>query len=258
MSTIQIVGIAAAAVVVLLLVIALVVTRKSGGERTEDVGGSEATTSFLDSSPSDTFAKLGRAEEMPPEPASAAPIEAPAAEPAGAAVVMTATGVAASAEGGLRLDWDQPEPPSPRAAAPAAVATPVPADELGAAGAPSAATEDDSEATGELPVIAVDADASGRVDEPPAEPEAGADDLVPLSSIIVTTSTKMVDLKDTEVRRMLTELVTFEIDQATQFRKNGQSLDAVLQLTEAEKICRALGKHDTAREIRDMMRELKD
>ena len=95
---------------------------------------------------------------------------------------------------------------------------------------------------------------SAAASETEGEPGA-TDDLVPLSSIIVTTSTKMVDLRDPDVRRMLTELVTFEIDQATQFRQQGQSIDAVLQLTEAEKICRALGKHDTAREIRDMMRD---
>ena len=77
-----------------------------------------------------------------------------------------------------------------------------------------------------------------------------------LSSIIVTTSNKIVDLDDPEIRRMLTDLVTFEIDQAQQFREQGQTIDAVLQLTEAEKICRALGQEDTAGEIRAMMREL--
>ena len=43
--------------------------------------------------------------------------------------------------------------------------------------------------------------------------------MVPLSDIIVTTSSKMVDLADPDVRRMLTELVTFEIDQASEFRR---------------------------------------
>jgi len=296
MSTIQIVGIAAATVVVLLLILALVVTRKSGGDKTEDVTENGAGTSFLDSSPSDTFAKLGRAEVVAPPPS---PAEAPATVPPGPAVVMNATGVAASTDGGLGLDWDQPEPPSPRDVPPAAAPVPAPADEMRAgADKPRPAARmpdpdedesgpDESEATGELPVITAVTDVGEREVEPTAEEEpqaeaadesgahaeaaprseattesAGgpepADDLVPLSSIIVTTSTKMVDLRDPDVRRMLTELVTFEIDQATQFRKNGQSIDAVLQLTEAEKICRALGKHDTAREIRDMMRELKD
>ncbi len=115
-----------------------------------------------------------------------------------------------------------------------------------------------------------------EADEPPAEPaqadEAAAVEAEPLedtasevpaegnfvalSSIIVTTSNKIVDLDDPEIRRMLTDLVTFEIDQAQQFREQGQTIDAVLQLTEAEKICRALGQEDTAGEIRAMMREL--
>jgi hypothetical protein len=80
--------------------------------------------------------------------------------------------------------------------------------------------------------------------------------MVPLSSIIVTTSRKMVDVQDPEVRRMLTDLVKFEIDQATQFRRDGQTIDAVLQLTEAEKISRALGMEDAARHIHQMMQEI--
>ena len=80
-----------------------------------------------------------------------------------------------------------------------------------------------------------------------AAPESGSGGrLVPLSDIIVTTSGKMVDLDDPEVRRMLTELVTFEIDQAADFRKQGQTIDAVLQLTEAEKVSRALGMNESA------------
>ena len=74
-----------------------------------------------------------------------------------------------------------------------------------------------------------------------------------LSDIIVTTSSKMVDLQDPEVRRMLTDLVKFEIDQARQFRAEGQTIDAILQLTEAEKISRALGMQESAQAIRDMM-----
>ena len=87
-------------------------------------------------------------------------------------------------------------------------------------------------------------------------PEGAAARRVPLSDIIVTTSDKVVDLGDAEVRRMLTDLVTFEIDQATLYRQQGQSIDAVLQLTEAEKICKALGMADTAERIRAMMDEL--
>ena len=81
--------------------------------------------------------------------------------------------------------------------------------------------------------------------------------MVPLSDIIVTTSSKMVDLADPDVRRMLTELVTFEIDQASEFRRKGQSIDAVLQLTEAEKVSRALGMTESAQRIRTMMEEIR-
>ena len=91
-------------------------------------------------------------------------------------------------------------------------------------------------------------DAAGR-------PPAG--ELIPLSDIIVTTSDKLVDLADAEVRRMLKELVGYEIDQAAQFKAVGQHVDAVLQLTEAEKICLALDMHEQARQIRTMMRDLR-
>jgi len=91
-----------------------------------------------------------------------------------------------------------------------------------------------------------------------AVPESGSESrLVPLSDIIVTTSGKMVDLQDPEVRRMLTELVTFEIDQAADFRRRGQTIDAVLQLTEAEKVSRALGMTESAKGIRAMMEEIR-
>jgi hypothetical protein len=79
---------------------------------------------------------------------------------------------------------------------------------------------------------------------------------VPLSDIIVTTSNKMVDLQDPEVRRMLTDLVKYEIDQATHYRQQGQTIDAVLQLTEAEKISRALDLRGSAAAIRKMMEDL--
>src|SRR5450759_822384 len=87
-----------------------------------------------------------------------------------------------------------------------------------------------------------------------AAPESGpGGHRVPLSDIIVTTSNKMVDLQDPEVRRMLTDLVKYEIDQATHYRQQGQTIDAVLQLTEAEKISRALDMHESAAAIRKMM-----
>ena len=128
------------------------------------------------------------------------------------------------------------------------------------------ATPRDDETTGELPAAA----ASVRPEQPaqPAEgvpvaaEEAAAEHgrgghRVPLSDIIVTTSHKMVDLQDPEVRRMLTDLVKYEIDQATHYRQQGQTIDAVLQLTEAEKISRALDMRESAAAIRTMMDDLR-
>lgn len=257
MSTIQIVGIAVAAVIVLLLVVALIVTRKGGDAGARDEADAGETGSFLDSAPSDTLAKLGRAEHVP-EPAPSPPdVPGPEVGPE-PNVVMTATGVAA---GSLSAEiWPDEEGDTEAEAAP-----PAGPDETETTGEIPVVTAEaavvETEAPAEMPAAETPAGADETA-EPPTEAEsaaaaqAGADNLVPLSSIIVTTSTKMVDLEDPEIRRMLTDLVTFELDQATQFREAGQSLDAVLQLTEAEKICRALGKEDTAREIREMMRGL--
>jgi hypothetical protein len=250
MSTIQIVGIAAAAVVVLLLVIALVVTRKSGDERAEGAGEAETGGSFLDDAPSDTLAKLGRPEHVPAEGGSGA-AEAPA--------MMAAAG--AAADDALGLDWDRDDDTEPPVAdetettgeIPAVAAEPV-ATEPATDEPPTAEEEPVAE---EAPAAAPVSEEEPAAERQPAPTAEASDNLVPLSSIIVTTSTKMVDLNDPEIRRMLTDLVTFEMDQATQFREQGQTIDAVLQLTEAEKICTALGKLDMAREIRAMMRGLK-
>lgn len=259
MSTIQIVGIAVATVIVVLLVIALIVTRQRGGGAAQ-AHGESGRGSFLDAPPSDTLAKLGAAEHTPAEPVvEPAPPAAPGSVPAPAEAVAGATGDE------LGLDWDASR---------------------GALATPAAYDGHDSETTGEMSAVPAEArphaapepetaaeltsaaaaqaaaerqplaDEAPPTDMPAPQRPAAPDRLVPLSSIIVTTSTKMVDLDDPEIRRMLTDLVTFEIDQATQFREQGQNLDAVLQLTEAEKICRALGREDTAREIRHMMRGL--
>ncbi len=258
MSTIQIVGIAVAAVIVVLLVVGLIVTRKPDEEDVETSDESQRCSLF-DTPPSDTLAKLGAPEYVPAEP----PVAGDA----------TTNGRATTSEGGapgsgtamsgeIDLDWgERDEPPA------------VPAKS-----APAGRTRDDAETTDDMTAVKVDAEAPVGSAEPVAEPaseatpaqsspkspaaegsepQASASRLVPLSSIIVTTSTKMVDLGDPEIRRMLTELVTFEIDQATQFRAQGQDLDAILQLTEAEKICRAIGREDTARQIHDMMQDLR-
>jgi len=86
---------------------------------------------------------------------------------------------------------------------------------------------------------------------PPLEPGAA-----PLSDIIVTTNQQEIDLTDPEVRQMLEELVASEIALAEAYRQQGQILDAILQLTEAEKACTALGNDEQSQRIKALMKEL--
>jgi hypothetical protein len=260
MDPVQIVGIAVATLVVVLLVVALLVTRRRGDHT--DVTAPDPQRSFLDDAPQDTLSRLGQAEQ-PVEDVTVDPAVRRAQEAAAAQVAAAPTPPGDGHR--LGLDWD-PSGGDTHAGATATDSTPPPPARL------------DAETTGELPVMGTaatgsrpslvtesDAQAAAPVPAQPAEggraaagnpaaSESGtAGGLVPLSDIIVTTSNKLVDLQDPEVRRMLTDLVKFEIDQATQFRSEGQTIDAVLQLTEAEKISRALGMHESAQAIHDMM-----
>jgi hypothetical protein len=233
MSTVQLIGIAVASAVVILLVIALIVTRrpKEDGETAEEPGG---TGSFLDAKPTDTLSALGRPEQD---------VEEVTLDPEATQALREAAGMGAAApgkapepaDGRLGLDW------GPSSSAPEPAATPAEQDLIHESGTGAAAEEPAGAAEGE-PAAAEAAEESGSGGR-----------LVPLSDIIVTTSSKMVDLQDPEVRRMLTDLVKFEIDQATQYRSQGQAIDAILQLTEAEKISRALGMYDAAARIHEMM-----
>ncbi len=218
MTTIQIVGIAVASAIAVLLVLALLVTRRRDGERADDAASPGEHDSFLDAPVTDTLSDLGVAEEAPHETVT----------PAGMGPLRTAATSAAP-----RSD---------------------PALDGGPGGAPH-----DAQTTGEIEVAAPD-DLEDTADlrlptEPLAKPAATSRH-VPLRDIIVTTSEKVVDLDDPEVRRMLADLVSFEIDQAMQYRQQGQTVDAVLQLTEAEKICRALDMQETAGRIGQMMADL--
>jgi hypothetical protein len=277
MTTVQIIGIAVAALAVLLLIIALIVTRRRGEPDEEPRRGGG---SFLDEAPQDTFSVLGTAEQ----PVEDITID-PAMERAAAAQRATAAAAAervpervpesvparAPQPGGLGLDWgpdlsvrtsdlhDERAEPAPRdeddteitgelrpdetVALPPGDAPPAPEGESGGqvAATQPARPAEGGHAAGD--VAALESGSGGR--------------LVPLSDIIVTTSSKMVDLDDPEVRRMLTELVTFEIDQAADFRRKGQRIDAVLQLTEAEKVSRALGMNESAQRIRAMTDEIR-
>ncbi len=272
MTTVQIIGIAVASLAVLLLIVALIVTRRRDETREDDARPSGG--SFLDGAPQDTFSVLGKAEQPveditidPAVERAAAAEHAAAAEQAAAAATAAEPHQRPAQPGGLGLDWG-PD---------LSVRTTDVRDER--AGSPRR-DEDDAEITGELrpdetvalPTRDAPRPPRGRAAtrrpprSPRSPPRAGpprgmrwhgspgpGGRLVPLSDIIVTTSSKTVDLDDPEVRRMLTELVTFEIDQAAEFRRTGQTIDAVLQLTEAEKVSRALGMTESAERIRAMM-----
>jgi hypothetical protein len=77
-----------------------------------------------------------------------------------------------------------------------------------------------------------------------------------LSEIIVTTGDGEVDLSDPAVRGLLSQLVSDEIELAKACRDQAQTLDAILQLTEAEKICEALGLDEQLAEVRTLLSEL--
>ena len=115
---------------------------------------------------------------------------------------------------------------------------------------PSPAEEEPSPAKAE-PIVA---------EEPPTPAEEAASPAasVALSDIIVTTNQQQIDLDDPEVRRLIKDLIEDEIELAQQYKEQGQTVDAVLQLTEAEKACNALGLTSKARLIRAMIKELKD
>jgi hypothetical protein len=243
MTTVQIIGIAVAAVIVLLLVTALLVTRQRGAREDTDATGAEEQSSFLDAPVTDTLSGLGEAEHAPPQSPGPADAELPdlgppAADAAPPAMSPTVVGQ------DLELDWGPNEEPAETAATGEIPPPPV---------------SDEVQITGEVPPPTDDETTSGAspVEADLAAP-APAPRMVALSDVIITTSDRLVDLEDLEVRRMLADLVAFEIDQATQYRQQGQLIDAVLQLTEAEKICVALGLSDTAERIRQMMANLKD
>jgi len=239
MTTVQIVGIAVASAVVVLLVIALLVTRRRGD--------AESTTptpqgSFLDDAPQDTLSRLGHAEQ-PVEDVTADPAVRRAQEAAAATDEVPAP---RGEDRGLALDW------GPSGSDDARGGGLEPASATTEAESPQRIiTESGAHAAAQVP--ARPAEGGPAADEEAASESGSGGTMVPLSDIIVTTSSKMVDLQDPEVRRMLTDLVKFEIDQAAQFRSEGQTIDAILQLTEAEKISRALGMQESAQAIREML-----
>ena len=241
MSTVQIVGIVVGVAIVILLVVALLVTRRRGSAG-EEPPATAPRGSFLDDAPQDTLSTLGKAEQ-PMEDITIDPgaqRQGRTADAGDADAAPLAAAMKKPAGGGLGLDWG----PSGDA----------PADDEVTETTPSLITE--SGASADEPVPARPAEGGSAASEEAATESGAGGRRVPLSDIIVTTSSKMVDLQDPEVRRMLTDLVKYEIDQATHYREQGQTIDAVLQLTEAEKISRALEMKESAAAIRTMMEDL--
>jgi hypothetical protein len=85
---------------------------------------------------------------------------------------------------------------------------------------------------------------------------AAADDPALLSDIIVTSGSEEVDLADPAVRDLLTQLVDDEIELARACHAQGEILDAILQLTEAEKASAALGLDDRLATVKALLAEL--
>ncbi len=242
-STAQIIGGAAAVVVIVLVLTALVVARRKRARRVED----EPSASFLSSTPHDTFAGLG-ASERPTESGDDGLWLDRGQTSAADEDEITLGG----AEGGGERERSGAGVIETALAAPA-----TEAEEQPEATEAEARPEKQTEAADDADTTAAETIVQGEAgEEPPSAPSARR--MVPLSEIIVTTNQKLVDLDDAEVRHMLTELVRYEIDQAAEFSAAGQSVDAVLQLTEAEKVSRALDMDETAKRIRVMMRELQD
>jgi hypothetical protein len=267
MSTVQIIGIAVASLAVLLLVVALLATRRRHKTPEAAPAPEHASPgSFLDEAPQDTLSGLGQ----PEQPVEDVTVD-PAVQPAAAVSAPLVASDQAAQPGGLGLDWGpdlsvrerEPEPPEEpdRSVGPAENDETEITGELAADASPAPTVSppppeggSGDQATAEQPARPAEGgSAAGDV----AAPESGSGGrLVPLSDIIVTTSSKMVDLEDPDVRHMLTDLVTYEIDQASELRQRGQTIDAVLQLTEAEKVSRALGMTESAQRIRAMMRKI--
>ena len=239
MTTVQIVGIVVAATIVILLIIALLVTRRrdSAGDKP-----AEATShaSFLDDAPQDTLSSLGKAEQ---------PVEEVTIDPSADRQGRPADENAASAAG-VGAATSQAAPVDDETTGE------LPAADQSAATTTSRSPITKSGASADEPEPARPAEGWSAASDEAALASGAGDRRVPLSDIIVTTSSKMVDLQDPEVRHMLTDLVKDEIDQATLYKQQGQTIDAVLQLTEAEKISRALDMQDSAAAIRKMMEDL--
>lgn len=148
------------------------------------------------------------------------------------------------------------EPPPPAVERPVAQDQPETESARAAAHQGSPAPRADAARPASSSPAAADTTAAGpaAVRQPPVRKREPR--LVRLCDIIGTTNTQLIDLNDPEVRRMLRELVQNEVDLAQQYKQLGQNVDAVLQLTEAQKICQALSMESHAKLLERMIRQL--
>jgi hypothetical protein len=267
MSTIQLIGLAVAIIVLVVLIVTLVVTRGRGGAEVVEPPtstGSQpapaaAPTSIFDEKPRDGLADLGKAVETPPPSWDAAAAGAAGAVVAGA--VVAAGSAAETAE--APAEAFEPEVVAAELEAPPAAEAVLSAEAAAVLQEPASPEPEPGAVTPpaeEEAIPAVPVEEPSLAEEPliPVEETVDTAAGVALSEVIVTTNQQKVDLEDPEVRRLLRDLVEYEIELAQQYKDQGQDIDAVLQLTEAEKACNALGLTSKARLIRAMIKELKD
>jgi hypothetical protein len=290
MSTIQFAGIAIAAVILIVLVISLIITRRkdTGGsqQRQPEAPVTEDTGSLFDEAPRDELHMLGKRDVAAPQPAWQPPAAAAVSEEESQiGPVGSAEAAAESAEEPTEdIPAVQPAvvvtetPPTPPfyaviEAAPIAEAatpvfegaTPIARDAVPMAEEAEPVVEDAAPPAGQE-ASAAEQSVGDQPEAPTTEASpvegttedeaAGQPRIVRLADIIVTTNEQQVDLADPDVRRMLKDLVQDEIDLAAQYRELGQNIDAVLQLTEAQRICHALDMTSHARLIQQMIDEL--
>jgi hypothetical protein len=275
----QWIGIAVASAIVVVLIVILLVRRSKAGkqdvaapgtapaaaaalvEAPHDQPGPPYATppatgggaSFLDQPLEGGFEGLGTPAGAPPalgtvvmpresRPAAAAPVDPLAPRPAPPVIAPMDMDMGSLSP----TISDDDVAATPEAAAPPSDAPGVPAPAVATPESTGAGIADTTE-----PV-------SSAVEPTPstAPPEDADATPAPLSDIIVTTNRAEVDLTDPDVRAMLQELVHDEIALAEVYRTQGQTLDAILQLTEAEKACNALGDAEQAQRIQAMLSEL--
>ena len=286
MSTVQVAGIAIAVVILIVLVISLIVTRRkdAGGsqKRRPETPLAEDAGSLFDEAPRDGLHMLGKrdvAEQVSaPQPQWQPPAAAVVGEePQVAPVTFAEPPAKTSEEPTEDIPVVQPAeevaetPPPPRFAAATQASQIAEATEPVVETAPpiveeaAPAAEEAAAIAGYSTPAAVrpmgDQMEAPAADAQPVEETAEHEGAIPsrmvrLSDIIVTTNEQQVDLADPDVRRMLKDLVQDEIDLAAQYRELGQSIDAVLQLTEAQRICHALDMTSHAKLIQQMINEL--